>query len=86
MPGKRSTHGIDCGSATARYCRRRLAPPSRFDPRSFRTIRRGAALITIACPKGKWRVKAQRCSVGTRAQSIAFLKSDPHCRVCRRRA
>ena len=49
---------------------RRLVAPRAFDPRSFRTIRRGKARLTIGCPRGQWDAHRQRCKVGTRAQRI----------------
>jgi len=49
---------------------RKLAPKSKFDPRSFRWKRSGKAMILIACPKGKWNARTSRCRVGTRAYEV----------------
>jgi len=50
---------------------RKLAPKSKFDPRSFRWIKRGENVkILIACPKGKWSARTSRCRVGTRAYEV----------------
>ncbi len=54
----------------ARYVHERLEPKGRFDPRSFRTVQSGDALVTVGCPKGQWDAKRKRCRVGTRAQRI----------------
>lgn len=37
---------------------------------SIRTIKRGKVRILICCPRGKWKPRARRCKVGTRAISI----------------
>ena len=52
------------------HWRCRQAPPSKFDPRSLRTIptKSGVKLI-IGCPVGKYDAKKGRCKVGTRLQS-----------------
>ncbi len=53
-----------------RSCISKKAPKASFDPRSFRTIKRGAAKILIGCPKGKWNAKTKTCKVGTRAYEV----------------
>ena len=50
------------------FIAQRLKEPEFFDPRSFRRIRRGKSLITVACPRGKF--KGGVCQVGMQAQSI----------------
>ena len=50
------------------YWRCRQAPPSKFDPKSFRTVSaKGGVKLVIGCPKGKFR--KGKCAVGTRIQS-----------------
>ncbi len=60
----------------ARYVHERLEPKGRFDPRSFRTVQSGEALVTVGCPKGQWDAKRRRCRVGTRAQRIMRPKGS----------
>jgi len=52
----------------ARFCPERVAPPSRFAPGSFRTVKVKGHRVTVGCPKGHF--KAGRCQVGTQAQRI----------------
>lgn len=52
------------------YCAKKVASKTSFDSRSFRLITRGKNRILIGCPKGKWKPKAQRCTVGTRAYEV----------------
>ncbi len=61
----------------SRYRHERLEPKQRFDPRSFRTVRSGKALITVGCPKGHYDPGRDRCKVGTRAQRIMHPKGNP---------
>jgi hypothetical protein len=49
---------------------KRLVHPRVFDPRSFRTIKRGDRYVTIACPKGKYNPRTEKCRIGTRAQRL----------------
>lgn len=67
-------------ATTRQFCRQRLALPSKFDRRSFRTetLPRGHRLV-VGCPKGRWQAKAKRCSVGTRAQSLLHPLSEGKC-------
>ena len=37
---------------------------------SLRTVRSGKARVLVCCPKGKWKPRAGRCKVGTRAVSV----------------
>jgi hypothetical protein len=71
---------IDVGGRKAKYCRMRLAEPTKFDPRSFRIhkIKKGTEVI-IACPKGKWSPGKKKCKVGTKAQSLLKKKIDGRC-------
>lgn len=73
---------VHCPGPRGRFCRARKVSPAKFDPRSFRIIRRGKIQIVIGCPRGKW--KSGRCSVGTRAQSIRYPIGHKKCSVCRR--
>lgn len=56
---------------TKNYIRKRQANPKDFDKRSFRikTINKKTKLV-IACPKGKYNNKSNKCKVGTKVQSI----------------
>lgn len=53
-----------------RFCERTAASKRSFDRRSFRWVRRGRNWLLIGCPRGKWKPRAQRCKVGTRAHKI----------------
>lgn len=71
----------------AKYTHTRLGSPSKFDPRSFRTIstgRRGRKVV-IGCPKGRWSAMTRRCSVGTRAQALLRPKRGKILRMPRRK-
>jgi hypothetical protein len=63
-------------SRRAAYRHKRLAPPRRFDKRSFRvkTLSRRKKLV-VACPKGKWSPKSRWCKVGMRAQAVLTKKN-----------
>lgn len=51
--------------------RYRLARPSDFDRRSFRTVAlSGGRKLVIGCPLGAWDARGQFCRVGTRAQAL----------------
>lgn len=55
---------------TARYVRRRIQSPRKFDPRSLRTIdpgRPGHTKLIVGCPTGHY--KRDRCKVGTEVQA-----------------
>ncbi len=53
------------------YRHRKLGFAARScDPRSFRRIRSGKALVTICCPRGEWMPRKHRCKVGTRATGL----------------
>lgn len=53
------------------WCRERLLPSKKFDPRSFRVKRLSAnKMLVIGCPIGKWQPRKKHCSVGTKAQAI----------------
>jgi hypothetical protein len=48
--------------------------PRWVDPRSIRTVGRGATRIRVGCPKGKWSPSRRRCSVGTRMVETAGVR------------
>ncbi|MEM5810223.1 MAG: hypothetical protein QW156_05025 [Candidatus Aenigmatarchaeota archaeon] len=67
------------------YCREEVADPRLFDKRSFRTVSpRKDVRIIIACLKGQWDEKRQRCKVGTRTVSILRKVGTPKCPVFKR--
>lgn len=37
---------------------------------SIRTVKSGKARVLVCCPRGRWKPRAQRCKVGTRAIAI----------------
>lgn len=60
------------------FCKRVEIPKGRFDPRSFRTIRTGKSLRTVACPRGAWDAKApkgKQCRVGMKVQRVLKKKT-----------
>lgn len=61
-------------SKKARYRHSRLKSRSRFDKRSFRTIKIGGRgkLLRVGCPKGKWR--RGRCNVGIKSEGVLTPK------------
>ena len=58
--------------STNHYVAQRIQDPRKFDPRSFRTVKRDGTLIIVACPAGEY--KKGRCQVGMQTQSIRKLK------------
>jgi hypothetical protein len=75
--------GIDCKANT---CRERLAPPARFESRSFRMKRlKGGRMLVVGCPRGHYHPKrrGKKCDVGLLAQSLVRPLKNPKCRVCR---
>jgi hypothetical protein len=52
------------------FCERRVGKKTDFDRRSFRWITRGRTKLLIGCPRGKWKPRAQRCAIGTKAYAI----------------
>lgn len=63
------------------FCEEKLASKGKFDKRSFRYKKSGKAWVLIACPKGKWNMKTQRCRVGTRAQKVLAPSHGRSCPV-----
>lgn len=63
----------------AAFCPEQVAPKSRFDPRSFRTVVSDGHRVTVGCPKGKWDPRRKRCQVGTRAQRILHPEGEGVC-------
>lgn len=56
-----------------KHCR--IAPPELFTKKSFRTKtvdKKRDIKITVACPKGKYDAKKEKCKVGMRAQKIMY--------------
>lgn len=47
------------------YKHKKLGKSSSCAAGSFRRVRSGKALVTVCCPKGKW--KGERCRVGMKA-------------------
>ena len=69
------------------FCHCRILAPSKFDPKSFRTVRpKKGVLITVGCPKGKFNRRTKKCRVGTKAQRIMYANSylKAHKRTCAR--
>jgi hypothetical protein len=58
----------------AKFCPERVAPPSRFDSRSFRMVKSRGHFVTVGCPKGHFH--RGRCDVGTQAQRILHPASE----------
>lgn len=75
MPKRGKRMRVEKGGKGAKYCRLRVADPIGFDPESLRLkkIKKGVKVI-VGCPKGKYDAYADRCTVGTRAQSILKKK------------
>lgn len=53
--------------------------PKWCDRKSIRTVKRGGASILVCCPKGK--VRAGRCTVGTRAIEVRSAKLSKGTRI-----
>ena len=62
------------------YCERSEKPRRSFDRRSFRWIKRGKAWLLIGCPRGSWKPRTGRCSVGTKAYKV-LVPSRGRCRL-----
>lgn len=65
------------------FCERVETPLTKIDRRSLRWIKRGKAWIRVGCPKGKWKTRAERCAVGTRA-NVVLKPTRGACAVGRR--
>jgi hypothetical protein len=74
-PRQLKARGINPETTRARYRHERRASPGAFDPRSFRTIRRGKYRVVVGCPKGQWSPVRKVCKVGTRAQAVLRPKN-----------
>jgi len=78
-PDKITSYDLYLGnpySSRSRYTHKRLAAPSRFDPRSFRVKKISARRkMIVGCPKGAWSPSRGVCKVGTRAQSLLTKKN-----------
>ena len=66
------------------FCKRVVAPKTKFDKRSFRWKKSGKAFILVGCPKGKWQPTKSKCATGTRAYEILVPASGKACRVGRK--
>lgn len=53
---------------------------------SYRWIKRGKAYLLIACPRGKWNAKTERCKVGTFAVEKVKAQRGNACPVGYRKA
>lgn len=53
-----------------RFCERQLASKRSFAKPSFRWKQSGRAWLLVGCPRGKWKPRAQRCTVGLRAYKL----------------
>lgn len=53
-----------------KFCERTVNPRRAFARASFRWKRSGRAWVLIGCPRGKWKPRAERCTVGTRAHKL----------------
>ncbi len=65
-------------------CVRKENPKSSFDPRSIRTVKRGAVRILVGCPKGQWNARGEKgaqCRVGLRAYEVIKPAKGGRCRV-----
>lgn len=72
---------------TQRYKRVRIQSPRKFDKRSFRTIdpgRPGYTKVIVACPKGQYNRKTDRCKVGLQQQSVLYERVKSHNRQGKR--
>jgi hypothetical protein len=67
----------------ARFCPERVAAPSAFDRRSFRTVRVKGHRVTVGCPMGYYDAQRRRCRVSTRAQRILHPVGEGKCPVPR---
>lgn len=53
---------------------------------SYRWIKRGKAYLLIACPRGKWNARTERCKVGTFAVEKVKARRGKACPVGYRKA
>ena len=60
------------------YCRERLAEPSKFNPKSLRTIVSGKHKVIVGCPVGEKFIRG-KCAGGTRAQALLHPLSEGKC-------
>lgn len=73
-------HGIKYHKGEkGRYCRERLAEPSEFHRKSFRTIKSGSHKVVVGCPRAEMFV-GRRCMGGTRAQSVLHPLREGKCK------
>jgi len=54
----------------AQFIHEPLQSKRKFDPRSFRTVVRGAHRVTFGCPKGKYSPSTELCKVPVQIQKI----------------
>lgn len=66
------------------YCETQQRSKQSIAPASFRWITRGNVKLLIGCPRGKWRAKTQRCSVGTVAYKVLRPATGARCRKGKR--
>lgn len=64
------------------YCERRgTITKAQADPRSFRWKQSGRARILLACPRGAWNNRAERCETGIRAYKILTPAKRGRCKA-----
>lgn len=66
------------------YCEEQRRAKRSIAPASFRWIQRGDVKLLIGCPRGKWKPRVQRCSVGTVAYKILRPARTGRCRKGKR--
>jgi hypothetical protein len=67
---------------TVIYCERKgTISKAQADPRSFRWLESGKAKVLIACPKGSWNDRAQRCATGIAAYKILTKPKNGRCKM-----
>jgi len=71
------------GKIRGSFCKKVVAPKTKFDRRSFRWRRSGKAFVLVGCPKGKWKPQTEKCGVGTRAHEV-LVRASGACRVGKR--
>ena len=64
------------------YCERKgSVSKAKVDPRSFRWIFSGKGRILIACSRGSWNDRKQRCAAGIAAYKILTKPKHGRCKA-----